>query len=142
MAKRRARKSASATKKRGPRRVVVCGDVSIDWLDWPLLAKDVSLNAAERLLNWQMRGGSRLKARGGGALLLARFVEAATGLKVVTHVLEDYAMTPPERVVYSLMQIRKYPGGPLKSKETEEVYRVKAFHGFCGPDDRTPEPLP
>ena len=120
--------------------IVVAGDVSIDWLDWPLPPRDDWDSEGQPPLNWQLWGGSRLRATPGGALLLARFLRKASQREVATHALLDPHMTPPEQVVYSLLQLQ--PDSPDERRNKPAIFRVKAFHGYCGPAEGAPPPLP
>ena len=46
--------------------ISVAGDICVDWLQFPMKAKDSGLN-------WELYPGTCLIARPGGALLLAEF---------------------------------------------------------------------
>src|SRR2546428_12097521 len=56
-------------------KIVVAGDVCIDWLSIPVesLVSDVD---SPPPMNWQLRGGRHMYARGGGAWLTAGFAGA------------------------------------------------------------------
>src|SRR2546428_13879309 len=59
-------------------KIVVAGDVCIDWLSIPVesLVSDVD---SPPPMNWQLRGGRHMYARRGGAWLAADFAERAAG---------------------------------------------------------------
>jgi hypothetical protein len=54
--------------KAAARPLIVTGDISIDWLTWPVPAEREANSAAA---NWRLLEGTRMVARRGGALLLA-----------------------------------------------------------------------
>jgi hypothetical protein len=72
-------------------RIVVAGDVCVDWLSIVVdpAASDVPPKSVGKLarrqspsrkpMNWQLIGGRHMYARSGGAWLTADFVEAAVG---------------------------------------------------------------
>src|SRR5436309_15166767 len=115
--------------------IVVAGDVTVDWLQTAAAAAD----AAPGMPNWRLHEGTRMVARPGGAMLLARLVERASGGKVATHRLDDLENIPPARVIHSVSDLALFPDD---GKSNERVYRVKRFGGFAGPADGPPAPLP
>ena len=56
-------------------KIVVAGDVSVDWLYWPAPPADAGLS-------WQLCQGSRWAALPGGALLMAELLRRAGGVAV------------------------------------------------------------
>jgi hypothetical protein len=118
-------------------KIIVAGDVSIDWMDAP-----VSYKGKGATSNWQLSPGTRMTPLRGGALLLADLVAEALSdavMDVVTHQLPNQlALIPPDQVIHSLAQLHLFPvGGEEKSK----VYRVAHMRGYAGPLDGSPKPL-
>lgn len=122
-------------------RIVVAGDVSIDWVSIPVQAREREQNSRPLPLNWQLQGGTRMLARPGGALLLAELVEMATGAKVVTHQLTDIEKIPPEEIIHSIVELNEYPFSKEKKDCDNPFYRVERFRGFAGPASGRIKPL-
>ena len=57
-------------------KVVVAGDVTVDWLEWPVAARNEATRATCSS-NWRLHDGIRRTARPGGALLLAGLLRGA-----------------------------------------------------------------
>jgi hypothetical protein len=109
-------------------KIVVAGDVCIDWLAYP-----VRPAGGRALLNWQLEEGTRMIPRPGGALLLSDLVREATGAEVVTHVLTtDLAVIPPEEILHSFAELDRFASSAA-TPDKREVYRVSRFRGFAGP---------
>ena len=115
-------------------KIVVAGDVCIDWLRWRTAASDEGLN-------WQLYDGTAWVALPGGALLLAQMLRRMGGVDVVAPQLTDLRATPPEDVLHSLADLELFPADPKSSKR---VYRIARFAGFtAGPDrQHVPPPVP
>lgn len=114
-------------------KIVVAGDVTIDWLKWSRTKIE-----GDDSHNWELYNGFEMVARKGGALLLANMVYAATGIKTITHQMTyPIADVPPRKIIQSLSFLDQYPG-PNKSK----VFRVKEFYGFSGPSLTDPMFIP
>ena len=90
-------------------RVVVAGDVTVDWLEWAVPAKDGAGADPACASNWQLHEGIRMAARPGGALLLARLVEAAGVTTVAAPVLSDLEEIPPSDVLHSNVRLARFP---------------------------------
>lgn len=119
--------------------IVVAGDVCIDWLGVAVKEWGSQENKGE-LWNWQLRGGTHTVARPGGALLLARMVESATGRRPIQ---QAYGK-PLDRLlaseaIRSIIELDCYPREPFGRRAETTVYRVKRFHGFAGPEEKLPE---
>lgn len=116
---------------RRTRSVAVIGDVAIDWLAYPLKAKRTQHRLKRTDLNWQMRAGTRMVAREGGALLLARFIAAATGTPPVSYQLPDIETKGPDEFLHSMVDLR---AGKDSSR-----YFVDNQRGCSGPDSHNKE---
>lgn len=131
-----------------PFTIVVAGDVTVDWLarsdvDWLAQSGERGAGSPDvtRPQNWQLHRGTRMEARPGGALLLAKEIELAlTGLvprpTIHTHHLRDPRNVSPDRVLHSVVELAPGPGGK------DRPLRVTRFLGFSGPQDGAPDPLP
>src|SRR2546423_11697699 len=112
-------------------KIVVAGDVCIDWLAYPVQPGESAEAGGRAPLNWQLEEGTRMIPKPGGALLLSRLVQEATGAEVVTHVLTDLAVIPPEEVLHSFAELDRFAWSA--ATPDKEVYRVSRFRGFAGP---------
>lgn len=122
-------------------KIIVAGDVSIDWIEVPVGAPDFGSNGID-LLNWQLQPGIRRIAKRGGALLLADLIELATGASVITHHLDDLENQSPEALIHSIVQIGKFPMSSNDKDKDTEVYRVERMRGFSGPTNGVPNSPP
>lgn len=113
-------------------KVVVAGDVCIDWLRWRVVAADQGPN-------WQLCEGTSWAALPGGALLLAEMLSRLGGMDVRAPRVSDLRSTPPEVVLHSLADLQLFPAEPKGGKR---VYRIGGFGGYTGPADRPAAPPP
>lgn len=128
-------------------RIVVAGDVTIDWLaysvpprDRPPMADEVGSAEGEAeelpLANWQFYEGTEMVAREGGAMHLANCIRAAVDEPVAAHVLErPITDIPFDEVIHSIVELAKFPlsTAPEHQEDEKKVYRVRRLRGFCGP---------
>ena len=143
--KKTTRKSARTKK---TRKIVVAGDVAIDWLSVSTSAVDVNEDDNERTPNqksnptpnWRLFEGTRMMSRPGGALLLARLVRLATDANVSSQHLTNLEKIPPDEVLHSMAELDLYPEPPDANGKKRKVYRVRHFGGFCGPAEGVPTP--
>jgi hypothetical protein len=114
-------------------KIVVAGDVTIDWLQWTAKYNE---NFKKNPPNWAIYPGTRMKAEHGGALLLAKMVKEATNVEVATHELDDIEIIPPDSIIHSVAGLDAVP---LSKNEEEckdkkkKIFRVKHHGGYCGP---------
>jgi hypothetical protein len=116
-------------------KVVVAGDVCIDWVRWRAAATDEGLN-------WQLYEGTDWAALPGGAALLAEMLRRMGDVDVRAPQLGDLRATPPDQVLHSLADLELFPAD---IKSTKRVYRVARFAGYTGPgsgDQPVAPPLP
>jgi hypothetical protein len=127
-------------------RVVVAGDVYIDWLSVPA-APAAKGTASPPLRNWQLKDGRNMYPRRGGAWLTADLVEAAVKVAVGDRAIVikpsvpgDLNSIPPEDVIHSMLALdtfkRDWRG------KVVEVWGVRKFEGFAGPADGSPRNPP
>ena len=113
------------------RPLVVAGDVSIDWLAWPLPALR---EAGSGTANWRQREGTRMVARRGGALLLVDLLRPATTHPVIGPLIDSIELKSPDEHLHSLVDLE-----PKSHKEGETPsFRVSRLRGFCGPEGCNP----
>jgi len=120
-------------------KIVVAGDVTIDWLQWRVEAKDLKGKDGTEAPNWELFHGTKMVPLEGGALLLARLVRAATGLPVLAPRLRNLPNIPPKRVLHSHVLVEEFAFTKAESRRKEDkakqVIRVKEFLGYCGPGE-------
>lgn len=115
-------------------KIVVAGDVCIDWLRWRVPPSDEGLN-------WQLYEGASWTALPGGAALLAEMLRRMGGVDVRAPQLRNLRTTPPDKVLHSLAELDLFPAD---AKSKEQLYRVARFAGYTAAPDRRqpPPPLP
>lgn len=106
-------------------RVVVAGDVCVDWVRWRVVAAGTGLN-------WRLHDGLDWAALPGGALLLAEMLRRVGGLDVRAPQVSDLRAASPEVVLHSLVDLKLFP---FELKGGKYVYRVERFGGYTGPAD-------
>ena len=114
-------------------RVVVAGDLCIDWLSIPI-ARAVANSDDPPPQNWQLRGGRSMHAKRGGAWLTADFIEAAVGKEVEVFKPEsrdDLRSIEPELVIHSLQSLDMFER--KRDDKVVKVWAVGALEGFAGP---------
>lgn len=125
-------------------KIVIAGDVTIDWLQWRVKAKDpVGTGQVERL-NWELYQGTRMAARPGGALLLARLVKAAIAdnIQILTHRLQKLNNVSPSKTLHSIILLKEFPFTADKRDAKNRFYRVEQNLGYTGPEKGKVPPLP
>ncbi len=117
------------------RKIVVAGDVTIDWFMYPVEACDEGDN-------WQLYAAAHAEALEGGALLLSRFIATTdesegNALEVVSPTLEDdIRAIPPDKVIHSNAMLGRFP------EKKGAVLRVAESLGYIGPKTGRPNGLP
>src|SRR4051794_10591270 len=94
----------------GKNRIVVAGDVCIDWFAIPVSRKAPSGASSSTDANWQLRDGIRMFPHAGGAWLLAELLNKATGHNII------HQPIPPrleheacESALHSILEINRFP---------------------------------
>ncbi len=111
-------------------KVVVAGDLCIDWLSIPI-ARGVSDLENPELQNWQLRGGRYMHARHGGAWLTADFIKDAVGDKATVFkpgTPGDLRSVLPEQVIHSLQTLDAFERKP--GDDGAKVWAVRAPRGL------------
>ena len=114
------------------KKIVVTGDVAVDWFE--VSAPPSASGNKEVMNNWQTYPGVQRFARPGGALFLANFVRAATGMEVLFPELKNIEKVATEKIIHSFVSLDKFPYSTFKKDEKNAVYRVSNYRGFTGPD--------
>ncbi len=115
-------------------RIVVAGDVCIDWVSVPVESLARSGTGPEPR-NWQLRGGRHMYALRGGAWLTAVLVEAAVAgspHEVVKPAAEPHLESvAPERIIHSMLSL----DGRERARDGRSAacWTVASFEGYAGP---------
>lgn len=107
-------------------RIVVSGDICINSLYWLTEPKN------SQGLNWQTHVNMRSVLLPGEVLLLAKLVGQATGLKVLSPILENMECLSTDEFLFSIGELDRFPVAGKGKRE--KVYRIKRFLGFSGPE--------
>ncbi|MCK4942273.1 MAG: AAA family ATPase, partial [Candidatus Aminicenantes bacterium] len=126
------------SKKKNFPKIVVNGDVVIDWLEISTPAA-TSTPENQNILNWQTLTGTRQIPKLGGALLLAEFLKVRTNGNVLSPSPKKIENIPPEQTIHSIIRLDKFSYNIGQKKD--QVFRVSQFKGYAGPQDRSPIPL-
>lgn len=127
--------STKQSHKKNSPKIVVTGDVTIDWLEVSVSPITTPENG-KNILNWKTVKGTTQYAKLGGSCLLAEFVRAATETEVLSPNLIDIEKLSPHEIIHSQVKLEKFPLSKDNSKE--KVYRVSTFKGYSGPEDNEP----
>lgn len=123
-------------------KIIVAGDVAVDWLQWPAKPDMSACTDVGSGPNWTCYASTRMIAKPGGAMLMAEAVDAATGAKIIGHRLADPENVAPEQVIHAITSIGETPFSSAKKDEKNLVYRIVEFHGYSGPGDGSVRTLP
>jgi hypothetical protein len=118
------------------KRIVVTGDVTIDWMQWMVKEKDLIADGGRKSFNWELFPGTRMAAWPGGAMLLARFIQEASGLPVLSPKLQKIENITPAEIIHSLVSLREFGASADKKDEKNLLYRVSKEGGYDGPHDK------
>ena len=106
-------------------KILITGDICIDWLQFPIKPKDTGLN-------WELYSGTRMTVKPGGALLLAEFLRSATDAEVLSPQIDDIEKIPPEENLHSNAELDLFPYSSDTKEKNKPVYRIRRFLGFTG----------
>lgn len=116
------------------KKILVVGDVTIDKLQWKI--RDDDNTESEGKLNWKLYSGFNMLTIEGGSLLLKNMIESNTECKsIIAQKIPD----DKSNIMFSMSILDKYQ---LSTNEKEEVYRVKEFCGFSGPERGLEKKIP
>ena len=108
--------------------ITVTGDICIDWLQFPIKAKNNGLNYA-------LYPGNSMIAKSGGALALAEFLRRSTNAVILSPELENLENISPKEIIHSNVDLDFFPFSSNPKDKSRVVYRVKKFKGFTGPNN-------
>lgn len=118
-------------------KIVVAGDVCIDWFAVPIPRTLPALGAASSRANWQLRDGLRMFARPGGAWLLADLIAKATGETVLRQrIPAPLENQDCECALHSMIELDAFPLSNSAKDQNDRrsyVWRARQFRGFSGP---------
>ena len=121
-----------STKQERLKKIVVTGDVTLDWFE---VSTPPSLSHNKEIVNnWQTYPEVKRFARPGGALLLAKFVLTATGMKILSPELRNIEKVAKDKIIHSFVKLDKFPYSTSSRDEKNIVYRVSNYQGFAWPD--------
>ncbi|KPK95348.1 MAG: hypothetical protein AMJ94_00185 [Deltaproteobacteria bacterium SM23_61] len=115
------------------KKMVVSGDVTVDWFFWSVKGMDPGGMGGEIPLNWELHTGMRKEVIPGGAMLLARFVKDVTGSIVISPQLTNLNQIPPEEVLHFTVMLSRFPYSSVRKAEKDMVLRVEKEAGYTGP---------
>lgn len=116
-------------------KIVVTGDICIDWLQWKTEPKENNTS------NWRNHTNMNVIAKGGGALLLSSLVDLAIDGSLISPQIEDIDAPLPKKLLRSTSELELFPG-IIEKNNKDKVYRVKNFLGYTGPSTGDPKLLP
>ena len=106
--------------------ITVAGDICIDWLQFPIKAKDSGLN-------WELYPGTCFDCKTRRCTSLSRHSFAdLQDLTVLSSKLVGIENIPPEQVIHSNAELELFPYSTDPKDKNKLVYRVKQFRGFVG----------
>jgi hypothetical protein len=123
---------------KGQPKIVVTGDVAVDWFEVAAPPKQSSSTEGGYEFNWETHPTIHRFARPGGALLLAKLVRSATQATILAPELADIEHVPLTKAIRSFASLKPYPYSATQGRRT--VYRIDEFKGFAG--DKSVLPLP
>jgi hypothetical protein len=113
--------------------ITVAGDVCLDWLQFPINAKDSGLN-------WELYPGLDRMRFPGGALLLAEFLRRSTDPACISSPdLKEVEKFSSQQVLQSIADIDLFPYSSDPKEKNKPVYRVRRFLGYTGSTNTTSE---
>lgn len=120
--------------------VVVCGDVAVDWLDFPAAPESPfdTTGPNSHCQNWRLQPGTRRSPVGGGAILTTDM--ARTFMAGCAKVFGPALLGPEEGArnsgrIHSYLRVANFESKP---EEKPPVWRVASFQGFEGPQAPPP----
>ena len=123
-----------STKPKNLNKIVVTGDVTVDWFEIstpPPLSSDTEIAN-----NWQTYPEVKRFAKPGGALLLAKFVRMATGMEILSPELNNIEAASSDKIIHSFLKLDKFPYSTSQKDKKNLVYRVSDYQGFAVSDKR------
>ena len=104
-------------------KIVVAGDICVNSLQWS------SGSGGDHLFNYNAYPRIHKRFVGGGALLLAKLISMASGVKVIAPDTENVTSCLPDDVLVSIGELGEFPLID-KQNQKEKVYRIDKFIGY------------
>jgi hypothetical protein len=117
------------------KRILVAGDLSVDWFEVATPALVPSGSGARFPKNWRLFPGVHRFAKPGGAWLLADFIRSAAGTSVFSPGRKKPETIPHDELIHSYIELGPFPFSSLDRDKKNTVYRIKGYKGFTGPAD-------
>lgn len=120
-------------------KVVVAGDVSIDWYFWTR-----SSYSNNETINWKLYDGLSTSPQPGGAFLLTKMLsnnpEIPSDVKIIHQSWDKFYTKDPNQILHTNVKLDLFPSHEPDSKD--KVYRVKNYFGFTTPTVEISYPKP
>jgi len=123
---------------KGGKRVLVAGDICIDWLLYKLSDKAPRDKEAAKV-NWKNARNTRMYALPGGALMLRDFIKKITGAEIVSYPAKKLENIPPNEIIHSIAEVAYFP---VKTGDDAKTVRIKNLYGYSGPGDEKSLKIP
>lgn len=126
-------------------KVVVAGDVTIDWIQWNIEKKEDYVSST----NWESFPNLSMSPQEGGALQLANMINKGMSIRnlrdhtLIKYEVKDLANISPDAIIHSNVLLDKYPykiDDLSKTSNNKKNYRIKEFLGYIGPTDKKVNP--
>ncbi|RPJ68928.1 MAG: hypothetical protein EHM20_16955, partial [Alphaproteobacteria bacterium] len=126
-------------------KIVVAGDVSVDWYYWP---RPSYSNKED--INWKLYEGIDTNPHPGGAILLAEWLRDILQIRtekspysLASQSCEDLVRKSLSEILHINVYLDLFPPFPSNDKKKEiKVYRVKNCLGHTVPDNKRQYPVP
>jgi hypothetical protein len=129
---------AKKDSKAGVRKVLVAGDICIDWLLHQLSEK-APRDKDTIKVNWKNARNTHMHALPGGALMLRDFIKKITGAEIVSYPAKKLENIPPNEIIHSIAEVTDFP---VKTGDVAKTIRIKNLYGYSGPADEESLKIP
>jgi len=112
--------------------ITVAGDVTVDWLEVNIAASHSNSKDNNSDECWRNYKSTRFEVKPGGAMLLAKFIEEATGAKIIAPDCSGLRLISASKMIRAYSRLGLFS---QSAKSKQKVYRVEAHNGFEGPSE-------
>lgn len=116
-------------------KIAVSGDICVSLLQW------ITYNQCTKSFNWRFHPSVHYNLKPGGALLLSKLVEMATGASILSPQIQDIGANLHKELLRSTIELDQFPAS-TDEKDNQKVYRIKRFLGFSTPPSGIAQLLP
>lgn len=120
------------------KKIIVAGDICIDWLLHNVSEKAPRDKEALKV-NWKNASNTRMYALPGGALMLRDFIKKITGAEIVSYPAKKIENIPPNKIIHSIAEVSYFP---VKTGDDAKTVRIKNLYGYSGPGDEKSLKIP